>query len=117
MILVIQNINLQDLKKSGQKIHPATQCDNCKTEPIVGVRYEKLDLMGFSKYDLCESCHKQVPDIFDANFLKIPIPLDREIQVMNTKAPPTVSAHRSSVGPMTTSSPSTSTSSINSKTL
>ncbi len=77
-------------KNSSLLVHPNTVCDKCNVQPIVGVRYEKLDLSGFSKYDLCAPCHHALPVVFDANFLQITAPLDRDV-VPQEKVSPSAS--------------------------
>lgn len=73
--------------KSAGTAHAGTVCDTCNAQPISGARYEKLDLSGFSKYDLCDACHRQLPVQFDANFLQVPAPLERDVLPQQKAAP------------------------------
>ena len=81
-------------KPSGSA-HLGTVCDSCNMQPIAGIRYEKLDLSGFSKYDLCDSCHRLLPAQFDANFLQVPAPLERDVLPQQKVVPPTVTVTKS----------------------
>ena len=74
---------------SCNSVHLGTVCDNCHAEPIAGVRFEKLDLSGFSKYDLCAPCHRLLPLQFDANFLQVPAPLERDVLPQQKALPST----------------------------
>ncbi len=45
-------------------------------------------IQGFSKYDLCASCHAALPDSGDHNFLHVPVALDRDLLPQASKAIP-----------------------------
>jgi hypothetical protein len=60
---------------SNPKKHENVWCDNCKTSPLIGIRYK---CMNCADYDLCESCEKSSESLHDPThcFIKIKQPVN-----------------------------------------